>query len=485
LTWISSRAAALREDADMSNTTPITSAGFDAEFIARYDVSGPRYTSYPTAPQFHAGFGAAELRAAARNSNEESNPRCLSIYVHVPFCLSPCFYCGCTRVITRDRGKVAVYLEHLYREIERTAPLFDRGRPVVQLHFGGGTPNFLDARQMSELLESLARQFALSRAAEREFGIELDPRYCDADYVAMLAAHGFNRISVGIQDFDADVQQAVNRIQSVEQTRTVLDAARACGMRSVSVDLIHGLPRQTPEKFAHTLEQVIALKPDRVACYSYAHLPERFKAQRQIDAADLPDAGTRLELLGLCVRHLANAGYRYIGMDHFALPQDDLVRAQEAGTLQRNFQGYSTHGNCDLIGLGMSAISHIGATFSQNARDLPTYYAALDACRLPVVRGLHQSEDDIIRADAIQQLMCHGVLDIAAFETRHRLDFGHYFASELTRLHELARDGLIAIEPERLQVSARGRYLLRVIAMAFDAHLARPQPAEVRYSRAL
>ena len=458
---------------------------FDSAIILRYDVAGPRYTSYPTAPQFESGFGEAELRAAAHASNEDPIPRPLSLYVHVPFCLSPCFYCGCTRIITRDRGKAVIYLEHLYREIELTALLFDRDRPVTQLHFGGGTPNFLDAQQMSELLDSLSRHFAFSRDAEREFGIELDPRHCDGDYVRMLAANGFNRISVGIQDFDPEVQRAVNRVQSVEQTRTVLQAARDAGMRSVSVDLIYGLPLQTVEKFTRTLHEVIALRPDRIACYAYAHLPERFKGQSQIKAADLPDAATRLTLLGLTVRMLTDAGYRYVGMDHFALPTDDLVRAQDAGTLQRNFQGYSTHGNCDLIGLGMSSISHIGASFSQNARDLISYYAALDNGRLPVARGLALSDDDAIRADAIQRLMCHGMLDVADFEARHHLDFGVYFAQSLERLRALEQDGLVTLDPARITIMPRGRFLLRIVAMCFDAYLAQPAPSEVRYSRAL
>jgi oxygen-independent coproporphyrinogen-3 oxidase len=458
---------------------------FDSAVIERYDVAGPRYTSYPAAPQFQSGFGEHELRAAARASNEEPIPCPLSLYVHVPFCLSPCFYCGCTRIITHDRGKSETYLEHLYREIELIAPVFDRDRPVAQLHFGGGTPNFLDAQQMSELLDSLSRHFTFSRAADREFGIEVDPRYCDGDYVRMLAANGFNRMSVGIQDFDPEVQRAVNRIQSLQQTREVLDAARNAGMRSVSVDLIYGLPKQTAENFTRTLQQVIALRPDRVACYAYAHLPERFKAQRQIKGADLPNAAMRLALLGLTVEKLTGAGYRYVGMDHFALPEDDLVRAQDAGTLQRNFQGYSTHGNCDLIGLGMSSISHIGATFSQNARELIPYHAALDAGRLPVARGLKLTEDDAIRAAAIQQLMCHGVLDIREFEARHFVDFSVYFVAELDRLRKLVHDGLLTLTPERITITSRGRFLLRVIAMCFDAYLARPQQTEVRYSRAL
>lgn len=458
---------------------------FDAEFVARHDVAGPRYTSYPTAPQFRTDFGEASFREIARASNEDPIPRRLSLYAHVPFCTSPCFYCGCTRVITRDRGQAELYLGRLYREIELVAPLFDRDRPLVQLHFGGGTPNFLDAAQMSDLLESLARHFSFSRDPEREFGIELDPRWCGADYVRMLARHGFNRLSVGIQDFDPTVQAAINRIQSFEQTREVLDAARANGFRSTSVDLIYGLPKQAVATFRRTLEQVIALAPDRVATYAYAHLPERFKAQRQIDAADLPGAATRLELLALTVETLTAAGYRYIGMDHFARPDDDLARAQDAGTLQRNFQGYSTHGDCDLIGLGMSAISHVGASFSQNARDLPGYYAALDAGRLPVVRGLELDGDDVLRAAAIQELMCHGRLDLAAFSARQRIDFALYFADALARLHELERDGLVDIAPDALVVTPRGRFLLRNVAMCFDVYLGRPDTNAVRYSRAL
>ncbi len=463
----------------------MTAAQFDADLIARYDTPGPRYTSYPTAPNFRDDFGEGALRDIIRASNDDPVPRSLSLYIHVPFCESPCFYCGCTRVITRDHNKATLYLDRLYREIERIAPLFDRDRPLVQLHFGGGTPNFLDDREMSELLESLARNFSFSRDSEREFGIELDPRWCSADYVRMLGRHGFNRVSVGVQDFDPDVQAAVNRIQSVEQTRVVLDTAKESGFRSTSIDLIYGLPKQTPEKFRRTLDKVIALAPDRVAAYAYAHLPERFKAQRRIHAADLPSAATRLDLLALTVETLTAAGYRYIGMDHFARPTDDLARAQDAGTLQRNFQGYSTCADCDMIGLGMSSISRIGASFSQNARDLPNYYAALDEGRLPVVRGIRVDDDDILRADAIQQLMCHGQLDIRAFELRHRTDFAVYFAAELVRLRELEKDGLISVDSAHLTVSPRGRYLLRNIAMCFDAHLQRQAGAAVRYSRTL
>jgi oxygen-independent coproporphyrinogen-3 oxidase len=465
--------------------THIPTATFDADTITRYDIAGPRYTSYPPAPHFGAEFDEARFQAAARASNDDPIPRRLSIYVHVPFCFSPCFYCGCARIITRDRSKADSYLQRLHREIELAAPLFDRDRTVVQLHFGGGTPNFLGRQQMAELMETLEQHFSMARGIDREFGIELDPRDANPAYVQMLAEHAFNRLSVGVQDFDHEVQVAVNRIQSVEQTRAVLDAAREQGFRSTSVDLIYGLPKQTLSSFARTLDQVIDLRPDRVAAYGYAHLPERFKAQRQIAVSELPDAKTRLALLGLTIQMLTAAGYRYIGVDHFALPDDDLSRAQDHGSLHRNFQGYSTHAACDLIGFGMSAIGHVGDTFSQNAKDLFGYYAALDAGRLPIARGMTLDEDDRIRADLIQNLMCSGILDVATFEARHRIDFSVYFASDLDRLRSLAADGLVVISPGRITVTSRGRLLLRNIAMCFDAYLARAHGKGASYSKAL
>lgn len=458
---------------------------FDAEMIARYDTSGPRYTSYPTAPQFHTHFAEADLRRIAQASNEDPIPRALSVYVHVPFCLSPCFYCGCTRIITRDLRKADGYLKRLLGEIAMTAPLFDRDRRVNQLHLGGGTPNFLDERQMRTLLDALADAFNFSGEEEREFGIEVDPRYANAETVHMLAAVGFNRISLGIQDFDPEVQRAVNRVQSVEQTREVVDAARVSGFRSISVDLIHGLPLQTTERFARTLDEVLAMRPDRIATYSYAHMPSRFRAQRQIIDSQLPDAATRLALTGQTVDILADAGYRYIGLDHFALPEDDLARAQRNGTLQRNFQGYSTHGDCDLIGLGMSSIGHVGRSFHQNARDLNQYFAAVDEGRLPVQRGMELSDDDVIRADLIQRLMCHGDLDIADFEQHHGIHFGDYFGPEMRRLAKLEADGLVTTGPKSLKITARGRFLMRIVAMNFDAYLGGSSATAPAYSRAL
>jgi oxygen-independent coproporphyrinogen III oxidase len=454
---------------------PASTAAFDADLIARYDVAGPRYTSYPPANRFRPDFGAEAFAAAARESNSDPIPSPLSLYLHIPFCLSPCFYCGCNRVINSDPRRMQRYLAQLHKEIALAARLFDRDRRVVQLHLGGGTPNLLEPGQLATLMACLDRHFLLQRGDSAELGIELDPRSVDAGYVRLLAALGFNRVSIGIQDFDPAVQQAVNRLQSREQSENVVAAARAHGFRSVSVDLIYGLPRQTLAGFGRTLAEVVALSPDRVAVYGYAHMPQRFRAQRLIAADQLPDAATRLALLDLAVNRLDAAGYRHIGMDHFARPEDDLAVAQRQQRLQRNFQGYSTHAHCDLLGLGVSAISQVGDSFSQNAADLPGYYAALDAGRLPRVRGLALDRDDCLRADAIQQLMCHGRLDIAAFEQRHNIDFADYFSSALARLRSLRDDGVVLIDQRHIRVTPRGRFLLRIVAMCFDAAGTQPQ----------
>ena len=465
---------------------PQTALAFDADLLRRYDRPGPRYTSYPTAPQFRADFGEADLRAAAAASNGDPIPRRLSLYVHVPFCVSPCFYCGCNRIITRDKARGEAYLARLFREIALAAQLFDRDREVIQLHFGGGTPNFLDPAQLREVVDTLRSQFRFSDAADRDISIELDPRFVNADHIAALAAAGFNRASFGVQDFDPEVQVAVNRIQSVEETRAVVDACRANGFRSVNIDLIYGLPRQTVAGFANTLDIVARMRPDRIAVYGYAHLPELFKPQRQINAAELPDAETRLQLLQLAIESLTAAGYVYIGMDHFALPDDELALAQERGGLHRNFMGYTTHADSDLVGLGVSAISHIGDSFSQNPRDLPSWQAALDEGRLPVFRGMRMDEDDQLRADLIQSLMCQGEVPTAALERRYDIDFADYFAAALAKLQPLVDDGLARIEPDRIVATSRGRLLLRNIAMCFDRYL--DQPAAVaapRFSRAI
>jgi oxygen-independent coproporphyrinogen-3 oxidase len=459
---------------------------FDSDLLRRYDRPGPRYTSYPTAPQFHAGFGEAELREAATASNGDPIPRRLSLYVHVPFCNSPCFYCGCNRIITRDKARGEAYLARLYREIALTAQLFDRDREVIQLHFGGGTPNFLSPAQLREVVDTLRSQFHFSDSRERDISIELDPRFVSPEDILELAAIGFNRASFGVQDFDPAVQEAVNRIQTVEETRAVVEACRATGFRSVNVDLIYGLPKQTLEGFARTLDIVTDMRPDRIAVYSYAHLPQLFKPQRQLNADDLPDAETKLALLQLAITKLTAAGYLYIGMDHFALPDDDLAIAQARGGLHRNFMGYTTHADSDLIGLGVSAISHIGDSFSQNPRDLPSWQMALDEGRLPVFRGMRLDEDDQLRADLIQALMCQGEVPVRALERRYGIDFREYFASAIDKLGPLVEDGLVRVERDRITVTSRGRLLLRNIAMCFDRYL--DQPATVtapRFSRAI
>jgi oxygen-independent coproporphyrinogen-3 oxidase len=461
---------------------------FSADLLRRYDRPGPRYTSYPTAPQFSDAFGETELREAATASNGDPIPRRLSLYVHVPFCVSPCFYCGCNRIITRDKARAETYLARLYREIDMAAALFDRDREVVQLHLGGGTPNFMHPGQIGELVDALRRQFHFARPDESDISIELDPRFVSPADVAELGRIGFTRASFGVQDFDPLVQGAVNRIQSVEDTRAVVEACGASGFRSVNVDLIYGLPKQNPEGFARTLDTVLEMRPDRLAVYGYAHLPEVFRAQRQIIAEDLPSAEDKLGLLELAITKLSAAGYQYIGMDHFALPDDALAMAQARGSLHRNFMGYTTHADSDLIGLGVSAISHIGDTFSQNPRDLPSWQSAIDEGRLPVFRGMRLDEDDVIRADLIQQLMCQAEVPTGALERRHAIVFDRYFAEALEKLRPLEDDGLVRLEPGRIRVTARGRLLLRNIAMCFDRYLIPPSSdagTRPRFSRAI
>ena len=460
---------------------------FDAGLLRRYDRPGPRYTSYPTAPQFNADFGEAALREVARASNEDPIPRPLSLYVHVPFCFSPCFYCGCNRIITRDLSRGRAYLERLEREIALMAPLFDRDREVIQLHFGGGTPNFLDAAQLCGVVETLRGAFRFADSDDRDISVELDPRFCNPADMPVLAAAGFNRTSLGVQDFDPTVQDAVNRIQSVEETRAIVDACRGAGMRSVNIDLIYGLPGQSLDGFRRTLDTVVAMRPDRLAVYSYAHLPHIFKPQKQIDDALLPDPDTKLALLQAAVEQLTAAGYVYIGMDHFALPDDELAVAQARGGLHRNFMGYTTHADSDLVGLGVSAISHIGNSFSQNPRDLPSWEIALDEGRLPVFRGMRMDEDDEIRADLVQSLMCQGEVRVRAFQERHGIGFAEYFADDLQRLWPLADDGLVDVGPEAIRATPRGRLLLRNIAMCFDRYLDRESviDARPRFSRAI
>lgn len=458
---------------------------FDADLLRRYDRPGPRYTSYPTAPQFSSSFGNAEFVEVAHQSNSDPIPRQLSLYVHVPFCFSPCFYCGCNRIITRDLTRGGLYLSRLVREISLVSPLFDRDRDVIQLHLGGGTPNFLGSDYLAELVESLGRHFHFSTASNRDFSIELDPRCVNAGDIQAMAAMGFNRASLGVQDFDPAVQQAVNRVQSVEETQVVVDACRQHGFRSVNIDLIYGLPLQTREGFGRTLDTVVAMRPDRLAIYSYAHMPHMFKPQTQINSDQLPSAEDKLGLLQLAIEKLSAAGYRYIGMDHFALPEDELSLAQERGSLHRNFMGYTTHAESDLIGFGVSAISHIGNSYSQNPRDLPSWEDAVEAGRRPVWRGMIMDHDDTLRADIIQQLMCQNRIDIVALEQRYGVDFATYFAADLKRLAPLQQDGLVEVSPQQIVATDRGRLLLRIVAACFDRYLHEEAVEKVRFSRVI
>ena len=469
---------------DILLSTPCQDWPFDAELLRRYDRPGPRYTSYPTAPNFHSGFAAPEYARVATDSNVGAFSRQLSLYAHIPYCRNPCFYCGCNRKITHDTSQGETYLTRLQKEIALVAPLFDLDREVIQVHLGGGTPNFLRPALLERLLDTMRRHFRFSERPERDFSIELDPRYVTPEDIRELARIGFNRASLGVQDFDPQVQVAINRIQSVEETMAVLQACRQQGMRSVNVDLIYGLPLQTLDGFARTLDTVVAARPDRLAIYGYAHMPHMFKAQRQIHDEDLPSAEQKLALLGLAVEKLSAAGYVYIGMDHFALPSDDLAQAQQRGGLHRNFMGYTTHAETDLVGLGVSAISHIGDSFSQSHRELPEWEAAIDAGELPVWRGLMLEADDVLRADVIQRLMCQGEVDYEAVERAHGIVFRDYFKRDIDALAPLVQDGLAQVFPDRIRVTSRGRGLLRIMAMRFDRYLARSDQA-TRFSRAI
>ena len=453
---------------------------FEPELIRRYDVAGPRYTSYPTAPWFRDDFGPDDYRARAQAADPL---RPLSLYVHLPFCATLCFYCACNKVVTKNRAHAGPYLERLAREIALQAELFGDRPSVDQLHWGGGTPTFLDAGRLEWLFARLAEVYPLRTDDRGDYSIELDPRTVDADTIGLLRRLGFNRASLGVQDLDEDVQRAVNRIQPEAVTRAALDAAREAGFRSINIDLIYGLPLQTLDSFSRTLERVIALAPDRIAVYNYAHLPDRFPPQRRIRAEDLPTPAERLSILGRAVESLTAAGYVYIGMDHFARPDDELVRARDTGMLTRNFQGYSTHGDCDIVAHGISAIGMFGDCYSQHFHDRERYYEALDAGRLPVARGLCLSSDDRIRRDVITRLMCDFALDIHSIEHRHGIVFGDYFAAESEALEPLMADGLVRWRIGRLEVTAAGRLLVRNIAMVFDRYLSRDR--DTRWSRAI
>ncbi len=440
------------------------------DLLRRFDISGPRYTSYPTADRFVEAFGADDyVRALEHRRSGAAMAQPLSLYVHLPFCESLCYYCACNKIITRHHDRAAEYLRYLGREVDLHVAHAGIGQSVSQLHLGGGTPTFLSDDELTDLMTMLKRSFTLAPGGE--YSIEVDPRTVDAKRLESLARLGFNRLSFGVQDFDPAVQKAVHRIQPAQQVFELVASARAIGFDSINVDLIYGLPRQTPESFDRTLAQVVDLRPDRIALYAYAHLPERFKPQRRIISVELPGGASKISMLSRSLDAFIDAGYVYVGMDHFALPDDALAVAKRQGRLHRNFQGYSTQPDCDLIALGVSAIGRVGATYSQNAKTLEEYYDLLNQGRLPVVRGLAVNRDDLVRRAVIMALMCQGEVQFEAIELAHLIDFRSYFAAELVALGELQAQGLVQVEDSQIQVTADGWFFVRAIAMVFDRYL--------------
>ncbi len=444
---------------------------FNKAVIRRYDTFGPRYTSYPTAVQFSTDYNADDYKGWIQYSNEDLIPAPLSLYLHIPFCDTICYYCGCSKVITKDKSKATHYIELLKQEIKLQGSLFANDRKVTQIHWGGGTPTFLNDKEIFEIIECIRDNFQVSAAGEVEFGIEVDPRTVDQLRLKNLNNLGFNRISFGVQDFDHCVQKSVNRIQSTQQIKQHIDDARDLKYKSINIDLMYGLPNQTIHSFLQTLITTIELNPDRIAVYNYAHLPEMFKPQRRIDEDELPSAEEKLNILQLCVDKLQDAGYVYIGMDHFAKETDSLVKAQREGSLQRNFQGYSTNANCDIVAMGITAIGRIGDNYSQNVRTIDEYEKLLTEGIIPVFRGIELEDDDILRREIINQLMCNNKLDIRKIEKKWGIDFKTYFKSSLDNLQKMATDGLLDIEKSNLTITNTGRLLTRSICMQFDRYL--------------
>jgi oxygen-independent coproporphyrinogen-3 oxidase len=446
-----------------------TVINFDANMIRKYDRHGPRYTSYPTAVQFNSEINNESYVEELDKSNQSN--KSLSLYFHIPFCQSLCFYCACAKIITKKHERSIPYLDRVYKELSHQASLISANRVVEQLHFGGGTPTFLSDEQFEELFENIRQNFTLAPVEKREFSIEIDPRAVRASTIPLLYNLGFNRISLGIQDFDPKVQKAVNRIQSIDQTFAVIDSARAVGYKSVSVDLIYGLPCQTVASFKKTLDLVMLKRPDRLSIYSYAHMPHKVRSQRSLNADDLPDAATKLAIFEMTVNYLQKAGYIYIGMDHFALPDDELTLAKKSGTLQRNFQGYSTHADSDLIGFGMTSIGKVNDCFIQNQATEEAYFSDIDSRGLAVTRGYRLNKDDCLRRDIIQSLMCQNRVSITQLSKQYKINFFDYFANEINELFPMVEDKLLTFNIEEIVVTTAGQLLLRNIAMVFDAYI--------------
>ena len=462
----------------------VPSVEFDAGLIRKLSQLGPRYTSYPTADRFTDSFGYRDYLQAVAAVRARGGRNPLSVYLHIPFCNTVCYYCGCNKVVTKNRDKAAIYLGYLKREIEMQGQLLVGMNQIEQLHLGGGTPTYFSDEQMTELLDHLHRWFQFAPDEVGEYSIEIDPRTVTPERVHRLRELGFNRISLGVQDFDPEVQKAVNRIQPEKQTIDIIDAARAAHFRSISIDLIYGLPKQNVITMGQTLAKVIKASPDRIAIYNYAHLPHLFKPQRRIDENELPSAEAKLDMLALSIRRLTDAGYIYIGMDHFAKPTDDLAVAQQQGRLHRNFQGYSTHAHSDLVSCGVSAISAMAATYSQNVKTLDEYYDRLDKNELPIARGIKLNMDDALRRVIIQMLMCNFELSIESIETAYPITFVNYFAAELEKLKVLVQDGLLTMDDKWLSVTPKGRLLIRNICMVFDRYLGVKQEP-LRYSKTI
>ena len=459
-------------------------AHLDIGTIEKYDVTGPRYTSYPTVVEFHDEIEACDYQIAAEYANGALLPRDLSLYLHLPFCRHLCFYCGCNKVVTKNKQKSDRYLEYLFREIRMHGELTDGDRSVKQLHLGGGTPTFYSAEQIELLMNQMHRYFTLVSDKDRDYSIEIDPRTVGYQYLLSLIRLGFNRISLGVQDFDPDVQKAVHRIQPEALTRELILQARSLGFQSINVDLIYGLPRQTEASFGLTLDRVVSCAPDRISVYSYAHLPTMFPAQKHIDEQDLPNAGEKIALYQLTAEKLLAAGYRHIGMDHFARPGDSLSVAASQQTLHRNFQGYTTHKDCDLIGIGVSAIGSIDEFYYQNARGLENYYDLIDKDQLPVTRGFELGPDDSLRKSIIMQIMCEGRVIKSQTQQNFDIKFDDYFESELRALSKLANDGLLEVDTREIRITPIGRFFLRNIAMIFDAY-SKVRARELKFSKIL
>ena len=431
---------------------------FDSALLKKYNTSGPRYTSYPTALEFHDQFKHDHLVQAI----EASPNRELSLYVHIPFCHSLCYYCGCNKVITRHRDKADTYLEFLAEEIASRAPLF-KDYTVKQLHWGGGTPSFLRHEQITKLVELLKEKFTF--ADQVEMSIEIDPREIEMDLAEHLYSLGFNRLSIGVQDIDEKVQQTINRVQSTEFIENFIAHAKEVGFKSINIDLIYGLPHQTIDTFTRTLNKAHEMDVDRISLFSYAHIPARFAAQRKLRDEWLPSVDEKFALMKLAIEKLCDFGYDFIGMDHFAKPQDELSIAQKDGTLHRNFQGYTTKGNCDLLGLGVSSISAIGNSFSQNTKELQDYYKAIDKQAHAHVKGVSLSTDDIIRGEVIRELMCNLYVDKAKISAKFDINFDEYFAEDLPLLETFINDGLVSNTSESIQVVQKARLLIRNLSL--------------------